>query len=299
MKSAPSESPSARAGARHFPSIPNWIHCFAWGGILGLVFLVVGISHLYDGQNFWASWTEAKELRRPAYMEQIYPDNFLRTRANSWSNLAYVMVGLYAIGLGFHDMRRNLSIKNSYLANTGPMSFLFGGMCCYLGFGSGFFHASLTRLGQRIDVASMYAPLMALIAINLAGWLPRIKPPWKENSFPTWPILTLVVLIASYLLYRYKWSMSSVKVLSTLILSMTILSVLEELVRRRRKTFTWLIFAVATLVSARACWELDVAKKFSAPDSCLQGHAIWHFLTALSLGGLYFYYRLGDGHRPD
>jgi len=44
-------------------------------------------------------------------------------------------------------------------------------------------------------------------------------------------------------------------------------------------------------VAARICWVLDVAGKFSGPDAWLQGHAVWHLLTALSLAAIYLYYR--------
>ena len=298
----PSESADlvSRLGSRQLLSFPKWIHAGAWGGILALVLLLIGVSHYYDGRNVWSGWTEARELRRPGYAERIYPDDFLRTRANSWSNLAYVLVGFYALGLACHDRRHNPANTGGYLVSTPPMSFLFGVACCYLGFGSGLFHASLTRWGQQLDVAAMYAPLLALIAINLAGWMPRIKIRGGEGGFPTWPILAVLGLVASFLLYYYKWSMSSVKVLSNLILSVTVLSLLEEFIRRRRKTFWWLILSFATLVGARVCWELDVAKKFSGPDACLQGHAVWHLLSALSLGCLYFYYREeGNSHRSE
>ena len=271
--------------------IPKWVHACAWGGILALVLLLIAVSHYYDGRNVWSGWVEARELQRPNYAERVYADDFLRTRANSWSNLAYVLVGFYALGLAVHDRRRNPASIGGYLVGTPPMSILFGVACCYLGFGSGLFHASLTRWGQQLDVAAMYAPMLALIAINLGGWIPRIKIPGGQRGFATWPILAALVLVASFLLYYYKWSMSSVKVLSTLILSLTVLAVLEEFIRRRRKTFWWLILSFATLVGARVCWELDVAKKFSGPDACLQGHAVWHLLSALSLGCMYFYYR--------
>ena len=297
----PSESADlvSHLGSRQRINVPKWVHICAWGGILALVLLLIGVSHYYDGRNVWNGWTEARELRRPGYAERIYPDDFLRTRANSWSNLAYVLVGFYSIGLAFHDRRRNPASGGGYLVSTPPMSILFGVACCYLGFGSGFYHASLTRWGQQLDVAAMYAPMLALIAINLAGWIPRIKIPGGQRGFPTWPILAALVLVASFLLYYYKWSMSSVKVLSNLILSVTVLSLLEEFIRRRRKTFWWLIVSFVTLVGARVCWELDVAKKFSGPDACVQGHAVWHLLSAISLACMYFYYRAErDSDRP-
>jgi len=49
--------------------------------------------------------------------------------------------------------------------------------------------------------------------------------------------------------------------------------------------------SLAALVAARICWVMDVKGTFSGPDTWLQGHAVWHLLTALSLATIYLYYR--------
>jgi hypothetical protein len=82
---------------------PGQVHALAWGHILALVLLLIMIFHHYDGQNVWSGWVEALELRQPGYTERIYPEDVLRTRANSWSNLAYLLVGFYALALAHHD----------------------------------------------------------------------------------------------------------------------------------------------------------------------------------------------------
>jgi len=277
--------------ARGLAGLPLWVHTCAWGGILALVLLLIGASHSCDGRNVWRDWTEAKELRRSAYAERIYPEDLLRTRANSWSNLTYVLVGFYAIALGCHDLRRKHSAEDGYLIHTPPMSILFGVTCCSLGFGSGLFHASLTRWGQQLDVAAMYAPLVVLIAINLGRWIPVVKTPGLPKGFPTWPILTGLVLVTSFLLYQYKWSMSSGVVLPTLILTVGAFALLDRFRPRQKLVLRWLGLSTLALVAARICWQLDVAGKFSGPDAWLQGHAIWHLLTGLSLACMYLFYR--------
>jgi hypothetical protein len=291
MDAPPPANTGYSSGARGLTGLPLWAHAWAWGGILAVVLLLLGASHSYDGRNVWRDWTEAKELRRPAYAERICPDDLLRTRANSWSNLTYVLVGCYAIALGCHDLRRKPSAGDGYLIHTPPMSILFGATCCYLGFGSGFFHASLTRWGQQLDVAAMYAPLLACIAINLGRWIPVVKTPGRPEGSPTWPILIGMVLVTSFLLYQYKWSMRSEVVLPTLILTVGVFALLDRLRPRHKLALRWLGWSTVALVAARVCWQLDVAGKFSGPDVWLQGHAVWHLLTGLSLACIYLYYR--------
>lgn len=292
---SPTESPKLSSN-RPLLDFPKWIHAFAWGGILALVLLLVGVSSYYDGQIVWQDWTEARELRQPAYAERIYPEDVFRTRANSWSNLAYVLVGFYAVGLAVHDSRRMHPGTGAYLIKTPALSIVFGAACGYLGFGSGFFHASLTRWGQHLDVAAMYAPLLALIAISAGGWIPRVSLRADRPSLPTWPILAGLVVLVSYLLYHYKWSMNSSEVLTVLILTSSVLVVADQYQRRRQQAIRWLVLGLVTMILARLCWDLDRAKKFSGPDAWLQGHALWHLLTALSLFSTYLFYRTEPRH---
>ena len=282
---------AARVSPPEQSFVPKWIHALAWGGILVIVLALIGISNHYAGQNVWSDWTESRELRKPGYAERIYPEEVFRTQANTWSNLAYVLVGLYAIGLGCHDMRRGVAVQGGYLVNTPAMSILFGVMCCYLGFGSGLFHASLTRWGQQLDVAAMYSPLVVFIAINLGRWIPRVNALDGQGGFSTWPVLACLVLVASFLLYHYKWSMSSGVVLPTLILSVGVFALFDRFRPHCRLRHRWLVVSVVALIAARICWQLDVAGKFSDPDAWLQGHAVWHVLTGISLAGTYLFYR--------
>jgi hypothetical protein len=252
---------------------------------------LIGVSHYYQGRDLWNGWAESTELRHPAYAERVYLDDVLRTRSDTWSNLAYVLVGFYALALGWHDSRRQPPAKAGYVIRTPGMSILFGLACCYLGFGSGLFHASLTRWGQQLDVAAMYSPLVVAIAINVGRWVPRLNKGGGAASMPTWPILAGLALVTCFLLYEYKWSMRSSVVLPTLILIVAAFAVLDRFQRRSRLSVPMLILSVAALVAARICWVMDVAGKFGGPDTWFQGHAVWHLLTALSLAAIYLYYR--------
>ena len=221
-----------------------------------------------------------------------------RARANTWSNLAFVLVGLYAIALGWHDLRRPSPGDAGYLVRTPALSLMFGLACGYLGAGSGLFHASLTRFGQQQDVVAMYAPLLVLIAVNLGRWLPCLPQGGRRRSLPTWPISITLVVVASVLLFFYKWSMSSLNVLSTLIATVVVFAVLDRFRTSRKIDVRWLCWSDVALVAAVICRQLDIAGRFTGPDAWLQGHAMWHLLTSLSLGCMYFYYRSEETTLP-
>ena len=235
----------------------------------------------------WAGWRESGELRRPAYRERIYEREVFRTRANTWSNLAYIVVGLYGVALGSRDLRQPRS--DTFLVRTPALSLAFGAACCCLGIGSGLFHASLTRLGQQFDVASMYPPLMVMIAVGIGRWIPSLR--LGSRTLPTWPLLLVLTVLASGLLFYFKWSMSSPIVLKSLVGSVAASTLLARFCSSRMLDGRWLLASSAALVVAVFCRQLDIAGRFSGPDAWAQGHALWHILTALSLGCVYAFYR--------
>ncbi len=265
---------------------PNRVHGWVCGLFLAITILLIGFQTAFAGRNVWSGWVEGGELRQPKYAEAVHIDAVFRTRANTWSNMFYVGVGLYAIVLGVYDARRRAESNGGYLVFTPAMSMLFGAACCYLGFGSGLFHATLSYRGQQLDVAAMYSPLVALIALNIGRW-------WSEaGGRATWPLLCVLAVIASALLYIYKWSMSSGTVLPALILAVAVFGVLDIFQKRAKPAARWLAVAGVMLALGVTCRSLDIDKRFfPTGDAWLQGHSFWHLFTSLALMSMYFYYR--------
>ena len=296
--------------------MPRAVHAFAWGGTLLAALAVLLAAAAAEGRGPWEGWDEGRELRRPGYAERVWPDRPIRTRANTFSNLAYVAVGLYACGLALSDRRRarlagpdasaanvvvaNVVVANVVVANvvvaTPALSALFGLSCLWLGFSSGLFHASLTRAGQRLDVAAMYPPLLSLLAIAAARALPARIGRRGGAGVPMWGVLAAAVVVAEIALWRWKWSMSATTVLSTLIAAMAVVTVAEHLRWPGRFRSAWLGWGACLLAAGIACRQSDVARSFPVgPDSWLQGHALWHLLTAAALGTLYLHERSERG----
>lgn len=273
------------------PGLSRRIHVIVWSAFAVLTLALFAFSRHYDGRDLWAAWIPAKALHQPNYAERIIHQAVFRTPANTWSNLAYVLVGFYAIALARQDRRQRPATPISYLQATPPLGLLFGAACCYLGLASGLFHASLTRWGQQLDVASMYAPLLASLALFCGRGVRGLRKRVGWPSFEVWPLLMILVVAACWLLFVFKWSMSAGLVLRTLIGLQTGAAVLDLILARRTVQVRWLGLSLVALAAAVACRELDIAGKFSRPDALLQGHACWHVLTALSLACLYAYHR--------
>jgi len=254
--------------------------------LLVCILILWGLETHYQGSRIWADGQPSGEFQKPQYQERIYPDNLMRTRANTWSNLAYVVVGLYVIGLAWKDKHQATDLSATYLTSTPALGALFGIGCCYLGIGSGLFHASLLRWGQQADVAAMYAPQVVLIAVNLG----RLKP--RLGSVQVWPLLALLVICACVLLFVYKWSMSSRVVLPLLSLAILVFVIRDLFTTSRPRVLLWVPASFLLTFFAIWCREADIAGRFSSPDAILQGHAVWHLLTAAALACLYVYHRM-------
>lgn len=298
--------------------LPLRLHLYIWGALLILIIALITLNRTYAGRGLWNGLKASDGLRRATYAERIYREDFFRTRANTWSNLGYIALGFYGFAWAAHDRHRrtialsantpeNISPPGgvetnpnrplSYLAATPALSVLFGLTCCWLGIGSGYFHASLTRFGQQLDVASMYGTLLVFLALSLGRWWPRLRLHGLGLDKPSWPFLGGLVLLTSALLFYYKWSMSATRILSTLILSIAACALIDQFRPAPRPLLRWQLLSVVALATAIACRQLDVAGRFSGPDAWLQGHALWHLLTATSMGCTYFYYRSACLHR--
>lgn len=269
---------------------PLSVHIFSWSILLVFTALLTSVTLPASSNNFWDGWHESHGLRNPSYTEQIFISQIIRTRTNTWSNLSYILVGLYAIALSRHDRRQPATSASGYVVRTPVMSLTFGVACCILGLASGLFHASLTRIGQQLDVAAMYTPLLTLCAANLGRWIPATFN-MRRRSFPSWIPLLILVVVCSIVLLVLKWSMSSVVVLSSLIALVGLSIVADQFRTSSQLNIRWVLLSFALLIAAVACRELDIARRFSSPQSWLQGHAFWHVLTSLSLATIYLYYR--------
>jgi hypothetical protein len=267
--------------------LPARAHGFVWGILAAISLALLCVTLVRSEQNVWSGWLESREFQRPVYWERIHAREVFRTRANTWSNLAYILVGLYSIAFAWQDLRGQR--RGPHIVSIPAMSFGFGAACCCLGIGSGVFHASLTRFGQQLDVAAMYPPLMVMMAVGIGRWIPVVR--LGPRSRRTWPALLVLVFIASGLLYFFKWSMSSRLVLNTLVGSVTALTLLARFCPPRGLDGRWLAASAAALAAGVYCRQADIAGRFSGPDAWTQGHALWHVLTAASLGCLYAFYR--------
>lgn len=271
--------------------LPRWVHGVGIGGTLVVLLLFIGVFAAYRDVNVWEGWTEAREFSEPSYAERIHPHSVFRTRMNTWSNLAYIFLGLYAIGLAIHDFRNPRPLSRGYLVSTPMQTAVLGVAGLYVGLGSGFFHASLTRLGQQCDVGGMYATMFVLGSFCVGSWAPYFPRFGAERRFPTWPLIVIASVGATIYFSVYKWSYSFGEVTRPITLMLFVFVIVSFLQRSKSMQIRWFILAVVSIIGGGYIRELDIQGTFSSPDAICQGHSVWHLLSSLFYAFLYFYFR--------
>jgi hypothetical protein len=259
--------------------LPRWVHGIALGGTGGVLLLAILIFLIYRDQPVWADWVPAEEFLHPEYGERIYPDSVFRTRMNTWSNIVYVCFGCYAFALSIYDWKRSWSLERGYMCFAPVQTFLFGVAGIYLGLGSGFFHASLTRYGQQCDVGGMYSTLLCLGGLALGSWLPRMRLPKTRRILNSWPLLSLAVVFGSVYFTYYKWDYSFAEVSGYLTGLLFLFAGVSTITPGKYLQLRWFVAGVAALLLGSWIRDLDIADRFTGPDSLFQGHAVWHVLT--------------------
>src|SRR5512137_2905849 len=96
-------------------------------------------------------WRPATCLPDACFCEAI-GTGFIRQPIDTWSNLAFVLVGLLIL----EDVWRSSSTRSNLLARRRVYGFVYVFAVMLIGLGSWFYHASLTFVGQWFDVMGMY-----------------------------------------------------------------------------------------------------------------------------------------------
>lgn len=199
---------------------------------------------------------------------------WIKTPANSWSNLAFCLVGL-----AIYFSQRNE--RKKALLDYALMTF-------FIGIFSFFYHASLTRLGEIADLSSMFLIGVFLCRENMQrmGWLTRTQGLaffWLTCAMCTGSLFWVKDLGPPLFFIQCMFALS-----------------LELILRRRGKgppSYRFLQSGFFVWLVAQTIWFLDIKKIVCYPDvHWIQGHAIWHVLMAVLAWLIFKHYRALKAH---
>lgn len=252
---------------------------------IAMLFVFLYLNHNLDG-GYWQDLQQSKSALTAEYCELDQTTHFFRQTINTYSNLMYFFLGLIVVLFGIYD-RKNENINQQNPIQQFPtISILFGCCLIYLCFGSSFFHASLTWLGQRLDMNATYSICITLIGISLYRLIIKAnKSKYLRVMFICCIILLIITFVQLHLL------IPGTILLPTLILVLIVFTILNYTKNKNNYKIHLAILSFLFVIGAFILRTLDVKKIGCDPTSFYQGHAIWHFFTGMSAFLLYWFYR--------
>ncbi len=248
--------------------------------------------NLFQYTSLWQEYTLASG-NAFHFCEANQMDSFIRQPSNTWSNLAFLLVGLFTLTLGIQDLKYSKRKESdNFLVRYPIFSIMFGLSAIYLFIGSFFYHASLTSFFQKMDQAGMYSLVVMVITFNIYKIFPliRINGKWK-SSHAVWVAFAAG---ANYLILTTMVKFNINILFPALVIIAFLTSVYYLLFVSREHYFTkylWAAFII--LILSAVIWILDRTNTICSPTSIFQGHALWHILNAISILFVYMYYRSG------
>ncbi|MEZ0484653.1 ceramidase domain-containing protein [Fibrella aquatica] len=257
-------------------------------GLITLAMLAIwfGLDSFFNG-SVWEGMLVSKSALVVEYCEFNNVARFFHQRMNTYSNLAYFFFGVLILLIANYDQSRLSSINRQNRLEAFPALSALMGLCfIYLSFGSAFFHASLTWIGQRVDMNGTYGITLVLVTIALYHVLHGIR--LTSLAKTVW-VVSLVALIIVFL--KVALLVSSAILLPSLILSLLVLIAINYIQFRQKRSGIVAVASLVLMVVAVKFRTLDVQKIGCDPHSLVQGHSIWHLLTALSSVCSYSFFR--------
>ena len=219
------------------------------------------------------------------YCEAIGP-GIAAQPANAWSNAGFVLVGLLILA----DAGRRFGAGR--MARDVRTAWLYGSVAVFLGVGSFAFHGSMRAWGGYIDVLSMHA----FIAFVLAYDLGRIHR-WSWGRFVSWFVVLLTAFAAAIGIVPPEHGKTLFGVFVLIVLLVEAAVSYPRMrpwapIRLDPRRIPWFWTGLGLFIVATIIWNLSrTGGVWCEPESLVQGHAVWHLLTASSVGALYLYFR--------
>lgn len=240
------------------------------GGVAALVTgaLSVALWILLDAVQGWVQQARpATCLATHCFCEAVHDGPILQP-ANTVSSLAYLALGAWALSRlvrapGAHGSSSRILAPGVALA------------ACVIGLSSAFYHATLTFLGQYLDVMSMYL----LGALLVAGALWRRGTVGERGALVLFLSMILTLGIAQYLQPELRRVLFAAVLVPGIALELT---ARVHGAGRDRLDLRPLRTGVALVLVAYGFWLADQSRVLCWPDSWFQGHSAWHTLTAIA-----------------
>jgi len=261
------------------------IYAIAFLATIVMLLCYIYLNAYYNG-NLWKAMIPSKSALTAEYCELDQATHFFRQTINTYSNLGYFFLGVIVILISLYDNKNPEFINTNLLQQFPTLSALFGCCLVYLCFGSTFFHASLTWLGQRADMNATYSICITLIAISAYRLLSKADAP---ESFKRLFIYIILLVIVAFI--ELHLLIPGTILLPVMVAILVIITTINYLQNKNNFNVQLAILSFLLMIGAFVLRTLDVKKIACDPTSFYQGHALWHLFTGMSAFLLYWFYR--------
>lgn len=258
---------------------------WATGLTAGMLLVWIGLNN-WLSSSVWMGMRISQSALTGEYCEFNHPTCFFHQPINTYSNLAYFFFGVLVLQIAGEDAKNQETSGLNRLESFPLLSVVMGGCFLYLSVGSAFFHASLTYVGQRVDMNATYSILLTLVAIAL--YHVRYRLPLTSAQKKRWVVSLLALII---LFFQVALWVPSSRLVPAFILLLNGLMITQYVQSRNERSIWLIIVGFVLVVIAIKIRTLDVQKIGCDPYSFFQGHALWHVLTALSSFCSYSFFR--------
>lgn len=226
--------------------------------------------------NHWTHWRPASCLP-DCWCEAPRFGQLIVEPANTWSNIAYFIAAF----LGLYLVTKRATLPSNPISQ-GKFYFIMFFIAMFLvGFGSTFFHMSLTFIGQWVDVMGMYFITLFFILYNFR----------RMDLIQNWHFLVLYFGINSILGFVIYYYPESRRWLFGMFLILALVTTLYANIRTYSTTrFKYFLFSLGSIIIAQVGWNIDRMKIVCDPYALFNGHVVWHLFCAVSGYYLFKYF---------
>jgi len=226
----------------------------------------------------WEKYRPASCFPNHCFCETI-THGFIRQPVNAYTNLAYIIIGIYILIYLFHT-RSNRQKKNRITGLSRKIFILFGLASIAVGIGSFIYHAGFTFLGMELDDDTMY-----LIGSFMLFWgCAHIQSMSVRRFLLFYFLLNICLELIIYFFPVLRGPLFGLLVLGSILIDRLII-----LYQKTTSQVKYLVWGVGLFTLGYLVWIPDYTKQICVPNSIIQGHAIWHVLTALAILMIFLY----------
>ncbi|MBC7457546.1 MAG: ceramidase domain-containing protein [Bdellovibrionaceae bacterium] len=196
---------------------------------------------------------------------------FINEPANAWSNVLFILVGLFLI-------YRGIKAKKTPM---GKFDSRFGTIVVFMGVSSFIFHATNNFATQILDFIGMYFYIYFLLCISLYHFKLVTSRAAIYIFFGCVVVSTALIPLSVYIHFPYQ------AIVGVSALGLAFLQI-KGWLSDKNYPKKHLLFCLGSFVIAAGFSYSDISRRFCDPGNhFIQGHAIWHIFGAI---GTWFSY---------